>query len=577
VSLTEEYLSRRRFLAGAAAAIAGVSCSSTAAAFTTPAQRASVSATIQFENILAASGIGFKENNSSSPRKFQIETMTGGVGLFDYNNDGLLDIYLSNGARLPELDKSDPAFFNRLYRNNGNGTFTDVTESAGVRGDYYSMGVAAADYDNDGHQDLFVAGANGFQLFHNNGDGTFTDVTAKAGLLKTHPDLARSFSVAAGWFDYDNDGHLDLIVINYLKWSIATDVTCTTKGIRAYCSPNSYAGTSNLLFHNNGDGTFTDVSETSGILQHIGKGMGVAFADYDNDGFVDIFVANDTFRNFLFHNNGNGTFTEVGILGGVAYNEDGKSIAGMGVDFRDIDNDGRPDAFLTAMRGDTFPLFRNAGKDFFEDRTRASRVWAATKKLTAWGTGMFDFDNDGWKDIFIANAEILDNSEVVDSLTYKLPNTILKNMADGTFSDVSATAGKDFQLPAAHRGAAFGDLNNDGLVDAVVNCLNAAPEVWINRTAAVNHWLLVELTGVKSNRDGLGARLKLTSAAGVQFNHATTSVGYGSASDKRVHFGLGPDRIVKQLEILWPSGTRQVLTDVAVDRILRVREAPTAP
>jgi hypothetical protein len=567
--LQDGLLSRRSFLARTAAAIAGACYPCTAAAFTS----AHAVVAIEFENAIATSKINFKEDNSSSPHKFQIETMTGGVALFDYNNDGLLDIYFANGARLPEFDKSDPKFFNRLYRNNGDGTFTDVTEGARVRGDYYAMGVAAADYDNDGHQDLFVAGANGFQLFHNNGDGTFTDVTAKAGLLKAHPDLARGFSVAAGWFDYDNDGHLDLIVINYLKWSIATDVTCTTKGIRAYCSPDSYAGTSNLLFHNNGDGTFTDVSESSGILRYTGKGMGVAFADYDDDGFVDVFVTNDTFRNFLFHNNGNGTFTEVGILDGVAYNEDGKSIASMGVDFRDIDNDGRPDAFITAMRGDTFPLFRSTGKDFFDDRTLAAKLGAVTRKLTAWGTGIFDFDNDGWKDIFIANAAILDNSEMVDNLPYKLPNTLLRNNGDGTFADVSTTAGKAFQLAAAHRGAAFGDLNNDGLIDAVTNCLNAPPEVWINATRSANHWLLIELVGSKSNRDGLGAKIKLISAGGTQYNHATTSVGYGSASDKRVHFGLGPDKIVQQIEVVWPSGIRQILTNVAADQVLVVREA----
>jgi enediyne biosynthesis protein E4 len=567
-----DYVSRRRFLRETAklAALAGFPASLRRLA--APSALAHPQSTIEFENIVEASGIEFKENNSASPEKFQIETMTGGVAVFDYNNDGLLDIYFANGASLPGMDKSDPKHFNRLYRNNGNGKFTDVTMSAGVQGGYYGMGVAVGDYDNDGHQDLFVTGANGYQLFHNNGDGTFADVTEKAGLLKTRPELAHGFSVAAGWFDYNNDGHLDLIVINYLKWSVATDVTCTTKGIRAYCSPNSYAGMPNLLFHNNGDGTFTDVSEASGISQFVGKGMGVAFADYDGDGFIDVFVTNDTFRNFLFHNNGNGTFSEVGIMGGVAYNEDGKSIASMGVDFRDIDNDGLPDAFVTAMRGDTFPLFQNSGKGFFEDRTMSSKLGAATSKLTGWGTGVYDFDNDGWKDIFIANTAILDNSEVIDHLPYKLPNTILRNNGNGTFADVSLTAGRSFQTPAAHRGAAFGDLNNDGLIDVVTNCLNGAPEVWMNRSRSGNHWLLLQLLGTKSNRDGIGARIKVTSASGVQFNHATTSVGYGSASDRRVHFGLGNDAVARQVEIKWPSGARQTLTNVSADQVLIVRE-----
>jgi len=563
-------VSRRRFLRETAK-LATMACfpGSLRGAAASPAHPLSP---IEFENTVETSAIEFRENNSASPAKFQIETMTGGVALFDYNNDGLLDIYFANGAGLPGMDKSDPKYFNRLYRNHGNGKFSDVTMSAGVQGRYYGMGIAVGDYDNDGHQDLFVTGANGYQLFHNNGDGTFADVTEKAGLLKTRPELAHGFSVAAGWFDYDNDGHLDLIVINYLKWSVATDVACTTKGVRAYCSPNSYAGMPNLLFHNNGDGTFTDVSEASGIAQFVGKGMGVAFADYDGDGFMDVFVTNDTFRNFLFHNNGNGTFSEVGILGGVAYNEDGKSIASMGVDFRDVDNDGLPDAFVTAMRGDTFPLFHNSGKSFFEDRTMSSKLGAATSKLTGWGAGIYDFDNDGWKDIFIANTAILDNSEVIDHLPYKLPNKMLRNNGNGTFSDVSLAAGKSFQIPAAHRGAAFGDLNNDGLIDVVTNCLNGPPEIWMNRSRSGNHWLLLQLVGTKSNRDGIGAKIKVTSASGVQFNHATTSVGYGSASDKRVHFGLGNDGVARQIEIGWPSGVHQTLTNVFADQVLIVRE-----
>jgi len=532
---------------------------------------------ISFKNVAASSGITFHENNSASPEKFQVETMTGGVALFDYNNDGLLDIFFANGARLPTFEKTDPSFFNRLYRNNGDGTFTDVTLAAGVQGSRYAMGVAVADYDNDGFQDFLVTGANGYQLFHNKGDGTFQDVTEKSGLLKTRHDLSSAFSVAAGWFDYDNDGHLDLIIVNYLKWSIANEVSCASSGVRAYCSPNSYEGLPNLLFHNNGDGTFTDVSDSSGIAKHIGKGMGVAFADYDQDGFVDVFVSNDTLRNFLFHNNGDGTFSEVGVLAGVAYSEHGESIAGMGADFRDIDNDGLPDIFVTAMHGDAFPLYRNAGKGFFDTRTSDSKIGAATARLTSWGIGIYDFDNDGWKDIFTANAAILDNSEAIDHLPYKMPNSIMGNNRDGTFTDVSAHAGDDFKAIAAHRGAAFGDINNDGAIDVVVNCLNAGPEVWINSSAPANHWLVIHLIGSKSNRDGLGARIKLVSAGGAQYNHATTSVGYGSSSDKRVHFGLGPDRRIDRLEIIWPSGIHQTLTDIAADQILVVHESANVP
>jgi enediyne biosynthesis protein E4 len=529
-------------------------------------------APITFENILPGSGIDFVLNNSASEHRYQAETMAGGVALFDYNNDGLLDIYFTNCAHLPDLDKSSPRFHNRLYRNNGNGTFTDVTESAGMRGNFYSVGVAAADYDNDGYSDLFVAGANGYQLFHNNGNGTFTDVTEKAGLRRSHPDLAHVFSVAAGWFDYDNDGFLDLIVINYLKWSPEIDVTCISKGVKAYCSPDNYAGLPNLLFHNNGDGTFTDVSESSGIFKFVGKGMGVAFADYDGDGFTDIFIANDTYRNFLFHNNGNGTFTETGILSGVAYSESGKSVAGMGADFRDIDNDGKPDIFMTDMFGEGFLYFRNLGNGIFEDETGPSGIRGLAMRLTGWGTGIFDFDNDSWKDIFTCNAAILDNSEYVDGIPYKMRNAIVRNLGNGKFEDVSGTAGKDFQHAAAHRGVAFGDLNNDGRIDIITNSLGAEPEIFINRTQNGHHWLLVELEGTRSNRDGLGAKIAIIAGGKSQYNHATTSVGYGSSSDRRVHFGLGTESRVETLEVVWPSGARQSFRDVKADQILKIKE-----
>jgi hypothetical protein len=498
--------------------------------------------------------------------------MAGGVALFDYNNDGLLDIYFTNGALLPALDKSEARFHNRLYRNNGDGTFTDVTARAGVQGAYYSIGVAAADYDNDGFQDLFVAGANGFQLFHNNGNGTFTDITQQAGLLRVHPQLAKTFSVAAGWFDYDNDGFLDLIVINYLKWSPETDVTCLNRGMSAYCNPNSYEGVPNLLFHNNGDGTFTDVTESSGIFKHIGKGMGVAFADYDGDGFVDMFVSNDTLRNYLFHNNGNGTFTEVGVLSGISYNQDGKSVAGMGADFRDIDNDGLPDIFETDMFGDSFLLFRNLGNSSFDDISLSSRVTNASMKLTGWGTGIYDFDNDGWKDVFTSNSAILDNSDPLDHLPYKLQNSLLRNNRNLTFSDVAAQAGEGFRARAAHRGAAFGDIDNDGRIDVVVSCLNDNPELLMNRSSATHNWILLYLVGTRSNRDGLGARVTVTSSSGIQHNHATTSVGYGSCSDKRVHFGLGSDSQIEKIDIIWPSGARQSLGITPVNQILTIRE-----
>lgn len=527
---------------------------------------------ILFEDIRQTSGINFVLDNAASGHRYQVETMAGGVAIFDYNNDGLADIFFTNGAHLPDLNKQSSRFHNSLFRNDGDGKFTDVTKESGLAGAHYSIGVAAADYDNDGHQDLFVAGVNGFQLFHNEGNGTFTDVTEKAGLRRRHPELAGALSVAAGWFDYDNDGYLDLIVINYLKWSPESDVECMSKGINAYCAPSSYSGLPNLLFHNNGDGTFTDVTEQSGILKHVGKGMGVAFADYDNDGYTDIFVANDSYRNFLFHNNGDGTFTETGLLSGVAYNTNGVSVAGMGVDFRDIDNDGLPDIFETDMFGEGFLLFKNLGGGIFEEVTLQSHISKFARRLTGWGTGLYDFDNDGWKDIFTCNSAILDNSEIIDGTPYKLRNSLFRNNGDGSFIDVSSLAGKDFQQASAHRGAAFGDLNNDGRIDVVTSSLGGLPELFINRTHNGHHWLIIDLEGTLSNRDGLGAKIAITAGGMRQHNHATTSVGYGSSSDRRVHFGLGRESLVQVLEVKWPSGIRQSLYNIEADQILKLKE-----
>jgi hypothetical protein len=534
----------------------------------TQTKYAITSRAITFENVARQSGVRFVLDNSATPHRFQPETAIAGVAILDYNNDGLMDLFFVNGAHLPEMDKRDPRYWNRLYRNNGDGTFTDVTEKAGVQGAFFGMGVAAADYDNDGWVDLFVTGVNGCQLFHNNGNGTFTDVTAKAGFAETHWKWATS----AGWFDYDNDGLLDLFVTNYVKWSAATEPLCTVGKAVTYCSPDVFTGEPNMLFHNNGDGTFTDVSEKSGISKYVGKGMGVAFADFNGDGFTDVFVSNDTYRNFLFRNNGNGRFDEVGVEMGVAYNQFGKSIAGMGTDFKDVDNDGRPDIFVVGMVGDTFPLFRNTGKDF-EDITSESGIAAATGHVTGWGAGIADLDNDGWKDLFVACAAILDNSEEVSQLPSKLPNVILRNTGHQRFVDVSTQAGSSFQVPGSHRGAAMGDLNNDGRMDVVVTNQHALPEVWMNRTVNSNHWLLVKLVGTRSNRDGLGARLKVTLADNsALYNHATTSTGYGASSDPRVHFGLRGFDHANKLEIWWPSGVHQTLTNVKGDQILVVHE-----
>ena len=415
------------------------------------------------------------------------------------------------------------------------------------------------------------------QLFHNNGDGTFTDVTEKAGVGGFVPKLGKAWSVAAGWFDYNNDGLLDLFVVNYLNYTIKTAVPCVQQGLPVYCSPVDFLGTPNILYRNNGDGTFTDVSEQSHISRYVGKGMGVAFADYDNDGFTDIFVSNDSFENYLLHNNGDGTFTNVAVPAGVAYNAFGKAIAGMGVDFRDVDNDGKPDIFETAMFGEGFPLYKNLGDGQFQDVSGAAGLNALDSRSTAWGVGILDFDNDGNKDLFTANADILDNAMDIAHRPYPLPNRVFRNKGNLTFEDVSAKAGKSFSVPAAHRGAAFGDLNNDGKIDAVVTVLNGPPEIWMNRSGtqnggSKNHWIILKLVGVKSNRDGLGTKVKVTTSLGAQYNQATTAVSYSSSSDKRVHFGLGSAAVVDSIELTWPSGIKQVLKNVKTDQILTVTE-----
>ena len=533
---------------------------------------------IKFENLIEASKIKFTLKNSISPKRYTFETMAGGVALFDYDNDGLLDIFFTNGAAIPSLEKIDRTYWNRLFRNNGDGTFSDVTEKAGLQGIGYSMGVAAGDYDNDGFVDLYVTGVNRNQLFHNNRDGTFTDVTAKAGTTGMVPKIGKAWSVAAGWFDYNNDGLLDLFVVNYLNYSIATATLCVQQGHPAYCSPVDFLGTPDILYRNNGDGTFTDVSEQSHISQYVGKGMGVAFADYDNDGFTDIFVSNDTFENYLLHNNGNGTFTNVAVPAGVAYNASGDAVAGMGADFRDIDNDGKPDIFETTMFAEGFPLYRNSGDGQFQDVAGAAGLAALTGRSTAWGVGIFDFDNDGNKDLFTANSDILDNAMELAHRPFPLPNQIFRNKANLAFEDLSSKAGASFQVPAAHRGAAFGDLNNDGKIDVVVTVLNGPPEIWINRPGSEdagdrNHWIILKLIGVKSNRDGLGTKIKITTASSSQYNHATTALSYNSSSDKRVHFGLGSAAVVDAIELTWPSGIRQILKNVKADQIVTVTES----
>ena len=526
---------------------------------------------ITFEDLIDRSGIRFQLKNSISPQRYSIETMLGGIAVFDYNNDGLLDIFFTNGAAIPSLEKTDPSYWNRLYRNNGDGTFTDVTEQAGVKGVGYSMGVAAGDYDNDGFIDLYVVGVNHNQLLHNNGDGTFTDVTDKAGVGGTIEGYGKPWAVAAGWFDSTNSGRLDLLVIDYLDYNIANAKLCSINDARTYCAPGNFKGTPNILYRNNGDGTFTDVSKQSHIGQYVGKGMGLAFGDFDNDGWMDVFVSNDTSPNFLLRNNGDGTFKDVALEKGVAYTSTGTMVAGMGAEFRDLNNEGLPDIFHTAMFGNTFPLYKNTGTQF-DDVTDVSGITAFSRRMTAWGTGAFDFDNDGWKDLFVAGGAILDNELEVLHRPALLPDGVLRNNGNFTFTDVSATAGTGILSPRLHRGAAFGSFNNGGKIDIVVTAINDKPQLLMNRTVNGNHWIILKLVGTKDNRDGLGTRVKITTADGVQYNHATTAVGYSSSSDKRVHFGLGKTAVIDKIEFSWPTGVKQILTHVKADQVLTVVE-----
>ena len=519
---------------------------------------------IRFRNVARSAGLDFVLDNYPTPEKHMIEMMTGGVAAFDYDGDGWTDIYFVNGAATPSLEKESPKLYNRLYRNKGGMKFEDVTGRAGVAGAGYSMGVATGDYDNDGDVDLFIAGVYRNILYRNNGDGTFTDVTAEAGIK------SNLWSVAAGWFDYDNDGLLDLFVVNYGEWTPEWDRFCGDKarGIRAYCHPKYFTPMPNQLYHNRGDGTFEDVSDAAGVTPSVGRAMGIAFADYDEDGFRDVFVTNDNMPNFLFHNLGDGTFEETALFAGCALLSHGKAVASMAADFRDYDHDGLDDISVVALTGETFPLFRNVGGGMFEDATYRSRLGPLTVSTGGWGVGMFDFDNDGWKDLFTTNSHANDRVSMFEVAQYELPNRVFANAGDGAFRDVSAGVGEDFLKPGAHRGCAFADFNHDGRIDVVVSVIGEPAELWENVSETNNNWLILKLTGDKSNRDGNGARIII----GDQHNHMTTSVGYASSSHFGVHFGVGDAQTIERIRIRWPTGAEQVLEGVKPNRVIEVKE-----
>jgi hypothetical protein len=520
----------------------------------------------RLQNVADASGLRFVHHTAASPGRYFVESAPGGLAVFDYNGDGRPDIFFTNGADTPSLDKSSPAQANRLFRNEGQMRFTDVTEAAGVAGIGYAMGAAAADYDRDGHVDLFVAGVRRNQLLRNRGDGRFEDQTARAGIA------SGEWAVAGGWLDYDNDGHLDLMVVNYVQWSPDVNPACgdEARGIPVYCHPRSFQGLPNRLYRNRGDGTFEDVSAPAGILRHVGKGMSVAFADFDHDGDLDIFVPNDTVPNFLYRNNGNGTFEEAALLAGVSVPDTGRPVSSMGTDAQDYDNDGWEDMHVTALAGETFPLFRNDGRGGFVETTQGSGLASVTVKSSGWCTVLADVDNDGWKDIFTANSHVNERIGDFEAIRWKQPNSLFLNDGRGRFRDATAEAGLSGH-PAAHRGCGVADFDADGRLDFVTLVIGGPAEVWKNETAAAHNWLVVRLVGIRSNRDGIGARVLVNR----QVRTMTTAVGYASSSHAGLHFGLGPAADPVTVEVHWPSGTRQTIDNVRTNQAIEVTEPVT--
>jgi enediyne biosynthesis protein E4 len=542
--------------------IAGALVCWVATAFT-----ADLTSRVTFVDVTRSSNITFKHDNAATPQRYLIETMGSGAAWIDYDNDGYLDLYLVNSAATNIYKPANP-LRSALYHSNGDGTFTDVTEKAGVGAvNLFGMGVAVGDYDNDGFEDLYVVGYGRSILYHNNGNGTFTDVTEKAGVA----NLGKWGSSAA-WFDYDRDGKLDLIVANYVDFTPDRNLICVDEGRPAYCHPNKYHGQTPTLFHNDGNGVFTDVSRASKIGLKAGNGLGVVCFDYNGDGWTDVFLANDSMENFLYRNKGNGTFEEVGIDAGVALGEDGKPEAGMGTDAADYDRDGFPDLFVTHLDLEYNRLYRNQGDGTFADATFISKLGAGTFRMSGFGTRFIDYDNDGWRDIFIVNGHVLDNvNEFHAGTEYAEPKTMYRNLG-GTFRDVTKQLGPDLADARVSRAAAFADYDNDGDMDVLVTNNGDRPQLLRNDGGDGNHWLEIRLIGTRSNRDGVGAKVKIVANGVVQTDEAKGGMSYQAAHDPRLHFGLGNATRVAVLNVSWPSGAVTKLTDVPVDRCITIKE-----
>jgi hypothetical protein len=527
----------------------------------------------KFIDTTAALGINFRNMASHTSKKYLIETMGPGVALFDYDNDGRLDIFVLNGAPLTDPtpkgaipQKSGLKYRNRLYHQKQDGTFEDVTEKAGLQGVGYGMGVAVGDYDNDGYEDLYVTAYGGNKLYHNNGDGAFTDVTDKAGVGGS------GWSTSAAWVDLDGDGFLDLVVPRYLTWDF-DDIWCGEhkQGYRAYCHPDYFKPVAPLVYHNDGNGHFTEVSKNIGVAKP-GKGLGIGIADYDRDGHIDLFVANDSMSEFLYHNKGDGTFEEVALVSGVAVDAEGHTFAGMGVDFADYNNDGLPDLVVTDLASQMYALYRNNGDGTFVYESYLSGIGRMTMTHSGWGVRFLDYDNDGWKDLLVAQGHDLDTIELnFPNLRYREPMLLARNTGHG-FEDVSAEAGSLFREAWVGRGLAIGDIDNDGRLDAVVTTNDGPLYVLHNATSTSSHWLILKLVGHRSNRDAIGAEVRVVTGKFAQVATVTTAGSYLSSSDKRVHFGMGAESAAETIEIRWPSGIRQTLKNVRADQILQVDE-----